>query len=56
MNPASDRLKETLMGLSKTHLLALHRIAKDPKKGVRPFFVDPYNMIALRRAMEEKHD
>lgn len=56
MNPASDHLKETLTGLSKTHLLVLHRIAKDPKKGVRPFFANPHNMIALRQAMEEKHD
>lgn len=56
MNPARPSLKETLMGLSKAQLVALHRIAKDPHKGLRPFFVDPRNMIALRRAMEDKHD
>lgn len=30
------------------HLRALYRIAKNPARGVLPFFRDPRNMIALR--------
>ena len=30
------------------HLRALYRIAKNPHRGVLPFFRDPRNMIALR--------
>lgn len=56
MNPERTPLQETLTGLSKAQLVVLHRIAKDPHKGLRPFFTNPHHMIALRRAMEDKHD
>ena len=56
MNPERTPLQETLTGLSKAQLVALHRIAKDPHKGLRPFFANPHHMSALRRAMEDKHD
>lgn len=40
-------------------LRVILRVAKDPKKGLRPFFADPHEMIALRehcdRAPEVEH-
>ena len=41
-----------LTKLKGATLRTLHRIAKHPTKGVRPFFTDPRAMIALRRAAE----
>ena len=41
-------LDAALSRLTPIQLRALHRIAKDPRKGVRPFFLDARAMIALR--------
>jgi len=38
--------------LSDKHLLAAFRIAKDKRKGLRPFFANPHDMIALRKEVE----
>jgi len=43
-----------LTALSTAHLRALHRIAKHPTKGIRPFFTDPRNMKALREELERR--
>jgi len=43
-----------LASMSITHLRALHRIAKHPTKGVKPFFTDPRNMKALREELERR--
>lgn len=45
----------TLNRLKPQHIAALHRIAKNPKKGVYPFFRDPKLMIELRK-LKEKQD
>lgn len=37
--------------LTDEQLAALHRIAKDPWKGARPFFRDPKAMILLREEL-----
>lgn len=54
MRSASPALEKALSRLSERHLQALHRIAKDKEKGLRPFFTDARNMIALRKAVEKK--
>ena len=41
--------------LKPQHIAALHRIAKNPKKGAYPFFRDPKLMIELRK-LKEKGD
>lgn len=46
----------TLDHLKPQHIAALHRIAKNPKKGVYPFFHDPKAMIALRKLKEKQDD
>jgi hypothetical protein len=43
-----------LTRLSPRTLAVLHRIAKDPKKGVRPFFKDARAMIALREELNRR--
>lgn len=46
-------MKNTIGLLSRIdprHLPVIVRIAKHPKKGLRPFFADPRNMISLRLA------
>ncbi len=43
-----------LTAISTTHLRALHRIAKHPTKGVRPFFTDPRSMKMLREELERR--
>jgi hypothetical protein len=43
-----------LTALSTAHLRALHRIAKHPTKGLKPFFTDPRVMKALREELERR--
>lgn len=47
--PAPDAdLLAALDRLTPAQIIALHRVAKDPGRGVRPFFRHPRAMIALR--------
>lgn len=39
---------------SNDHLLALYRIAKAKRRGVRPFFNHPKSMIALRTELTRR--
>jgi hypothetical protein len=41
--------------LKPQHIAALHRIAKNTKKGAYPFFRDPKMMIELRK-LKDKQD
>lgn len=50
------KLHEALYGFPTRTLEALHRIAKDPKKGVSPFFSNPHHMIALRTELGRRND
>ena len=50
--PKQTQLLATLNKLSPAQLIAAHRIAKDPKRGLRPFFTNAYAMIALRTAAQ----
>lgn len=43
-----------LTAMSTAHLRALHRIAKHPTKGLKPFFTDPRVMKALREELERR--
>jgi hypothetical protein len=50
----SPGLVAALERLTQPQLHALHRIAKDPNKGVRVFFTNAHNMITLRNATNAK--
>lgn len=50
--PAQTQILAALSRLSPSQLKVLHRIAKDPERGLRPFFTDAYAMIALRNAAQ----
>ena len=55
MNPGTnDFLDRIIARLTARQLIALHRIAKSKRRGVRPFFADPRAMAKLRRAMDKK--
>lgn len=43
-----------LMLMEDEVLAALYRTAKVKRGGLRPFFTDPHNMIALRFEMERR--
>jgi hypothetical protein len=45
-----------LRRLSTAQLRALHRAAKHPKKGPRPFFSDPRNMMTLRDELARRNE
>lgn len=49
-------LADVLRRMPTRLLVALHLIAKDPKKGLRPFFAEPQNMIALRIELSKRND
>ena len=50
--PAQPHLLAALARLTPAQLRGAHRIAKDPTRGLRPFFTAPYAMIALRTAAQ----
>lgn len=46
----TPQLSAVLERMTPTHRRALYRIAKDTKRGLRPFFTDAHAMIALRNS------
>lgn len=48
--PKQEALSAALSRLSPPQLKALHRIAKLPNRGCKPFFTPAYAMVALRSA------
>jgi uncharacterized membrane protein YdbT with pleckstrin-like domain len=50
--PEQTQLLAVLDRMTPAQLTAAYRIAKDPKRGLRPFFTDAYAMIALRTAAQ----
>lgn len=55
-DPAPDALRDVLASMPTEHLRMLHRIAKAPDKGLRPFFADARNMIDLRDELTRRND
>jgi hypothetical protein len=52
--PITFEMPSPFLKMSDTHVKALYRVAKQKRKGVRPFFRDPNMMIALRNEMESR--
>ena len=48
--PFDPQLVQALNKLAPEQLRAAHKIAKDPQRGLTPFFTNAYAMIALRNA------
>lgn len=49
--PTQTHLLVAISRMTPAQRRAAYRIAKDPARGLRPFFAPPYAMIALRNAV-----
>lgn len=50
--PPMPELQAAVLRLTPAQREAVHRLAKDPKRGLRPFFCNPHAMILLRNSIQ----